>query len=250
MAAGSHSVMSFTEGAGLQSSCQSPRDVVIGGQPDSVVPYASSSPLDRHNLNAEKVPVVEEDSKPPTSPSFGTIKETADIEIKPEPRSPVGFKCSALHEDISDEEVETVKAETGTEMKVDIKDEISAEEADRKKTATEVKEEATVKVEEAKQEDCCVKVEPAKGVDGSSAVNCNSEMDGEKPEVGRKGHHTSFLFWVFEDLNMNIIEADFKCMVSKQNLQYSLRENIIITTTIIMACCPLLSEAILVCSLT
>lgn len=201
--------MSLTEGAGLQSSCQSPRAVVIGGQPDSVLPYTGSSPLDRHNLNAEKVPVVAEGSKPPTSPSFGMVKETADREIKPEPRSPVGFKCSTLHEDISDEEVETVKAETGTELKVEIKDEISAEEADRKKTVTEVKEEATAKVEEAKQEDCCVKMDPAKAVDGSSSVNCNSEIDGEKPEVGRKGHHQFFPILGQVDLKMNFIGTKF-----------------------------------------
>lgn len=187
-AASTQSAVSYVEAAGASSSCESPREIVIGGKPGSVLAYSTSSPLGQ-SLGAEKVPVAVDSGKP-CSPSFGTMKETAEIEVKLEPKSPLGFKyeSSAVHEDISDDDVETIKPERDAEVKVEIKAEASleADDGSDKKNIVEVKEEMTRKTEESKQEDCSVKTEMT-DVENSASASNSSEMEVEKPEFGRKG---------------------------------------------------------------
>lgn len=144
-----------------------------------------------------------------TAKSSPFFKDAAEVvTVSQDPKSPKDFKydTSTAHEDISDDEIVTVKPETAlVEMKVEVKEETmeAADEDAEKKSAMEKTEEAVVAVAGVKaegngSEECgaapAVKVEASsEGTENGAAAMGNGEVDGEKPEVGRKGSCIEFL---------------------------------------------------------
>jgi len=200
--------VSFADTLTLQPACDSPREVVITAKPGSVLPCVTgSSPADQ--IPSEKVAPALDPAK--SSPFFKDAGEVIGAVIQ-DPKSPKDFKydTSTAHEDISDDEIVTVKPEAApVEMKVEVKEEVmeaTDEEVERKRNATDMADEAVtavagVKVEGACSEECggatTVRAEvPSEGVENGAATVSNGEADGEKPEVGRKGRSRAELLVV------------------------------------------------------